>query len=185
MRKQDEQTSVGKIIGEKRVFDHPFFAVNERVVRTPEGKEREPQLLWDRGDRRFVIVVATDIAGNFVLVEESKFGQMKRMISAPTGAVKGGELPVAAAIREFSDETGYVLEGLTQLNTGPIVDFADKTDGGEHIIFSCFRARKNGVPKNSDQRVIIASSEETWAYATEGRMPAMTIAAIAFYFRFR
>jgi len=181
MRKVGEETEVGTIVEEKRVFDHPFFPVVSRVVKTPDGTARDEQLLWDRYGKKFVIAVVTDEKGRYILVEEPKYGCMKRMISAPTGAVKKNESALDAAKRELLEETGYEAYGWELLLRDPIVDFADKSDGGEHLIFRGKKACKVTEPKNSEQKVLILSSLDLiWEYMRRGRVPAMSMAALFF-----
>ncbi len=124
-----DTTPVGKVIAERHVLENPFFPVIERVVAV-NGVERDPQYLWDRRGRTFAVAVGLTPEGNFVLVEEPKYGQMKRMLSFPSGGVKKGETPVEAAAREFEKETGYRADSWELLRETPLVDFADKIDGG-------------------------------------------------------
>lgn len=179
MRQAGKETSVGVITSERKVFDNPFFTVVERVVKTPEGMLRDLQLLWDRSGKQFVIGVAFNTDGKIILVEESKYGQMRRMISAPTGGIKKRESPVNALKREFLAETGYMSNTWTRINTGPIVDFADKSDGGEHFIFLGFETFKVQEPRDPEQKVILVTQDELiWRVLPSGRVPAMSIAAL-------
>ena len=178
MRKPGEVTDVGTIVSEVKAFDHKFFPVVERVVQTPSGEVREPQLLWDRYGKQFVGAVVRDEQGQYVLVEEPKYGQMRRMVSVPTGGVKKGETLLAAAQREFLEETGYEASDWEPLCEGPIVDFADKSDGGEHHFFTARHARKVREPRSTEQKVILATSSESRVLLRSGRIPAISMAAL-------
>jgi 8-oxo-dGTP pyrophosphatase MutT (NUDIX family) len=182
MRKIGEETEVGTIVAERRVFNHPFFPVVSRVVKTPDGTMRDEQLLWDRYGKKFIIAVVTDQEGRYVLVEEPKYGCMKRMISAPTGGMKKCEYPLDAAKREFLEETGYEAGGWRFLKaTSPIVDFADKSDGGEHLIVVANNAHRVADPKNPEQKVHVLSMDEIITdYMEKGLMPAISMAALLF-----
>jgi 8-oxo-dGTP pyrophosphatase MutT (NUDIX family) len=149
------------------------------VVKTPEGTKREPQLLWDRRGKRFAIAVAIDAHGDYILVEEPKYGQMIRMVSAPTGAIRAGESPLEAAKRELLEETGYVAAHWEESRYHSLVDFADKCDGGEHCIYYAVDAVRQGEPKYSDQKVIIASKDKLIRHLIPtGIVPAISIAAL-------
>jgi len=178
MRYVGEMTPVGKIISEVRKFDHQFFSVIERIVETPDGIIRDPQLLWDRGKKQFAVVVAIDTEGRYVLVEEPKYGQMCIMISTPTGGIEKGEKPLDAAKRELLEETGYVSDKWITPNISPITEFADKTDGGEHLFFYALGARKHTEAGTNQKTITVDRSEIMTSLIPNGVVPAMSIAAL-------
>ena len=180
MHNVGEATPVGTIVSEERAFDHPFFPVLRRFVRTPEGVKRDEQLLWDRVGKNFAIAVVTDDKGNFVLVREPKYGQMKMMLSAPTGGVKKGEHMFEAVKRELKEETGYVSDSWSNTPVGPFIDFADKSDGGEHFVFFAENAYKVGEPRGLGQSVVLATRDELITeFIPSGVIPAMSVAALS------
>lgn len=100
------------------------------------------------------------------------------MISFPTGGVKKNESPVDAAAREFLEETGYTARAWLPITHDPIVDFADKTDGGEHYVFWAIGAVRVQEPKNPEQRVVLADKTKMLQkIIPRGVMPAMSMAA--------
>ena len=144
----DRETPVGKITSEEVAFSHPYFKVVRRTIEeTPGGPVRE-QLLWDRGGEG-AVAVAIDEDDNFILVEEPKYGQMRRFISCAAGYVraKKGESPLEAAKRELREETGYEARKWVSIHSGTMIDFPDKTDGGEHHFFLAVDARQTGEPE--------------------------------------
>ncbi len=160
MRKEGEVTEVGTIISETKALDNKFFPVIERVIQTPDGETREPQLLWDRSGKTFAVAIARTLEGKFVFIREPKYGQMRKMLVLPTGAVKKNETPKQAADREFTEETGYKVENWVQLRENPVVDFADKTDGGEHYFFLGVDAVKVGEPEKFREVVLRWNPDE-------------------------
>lgn len=160
-RNVGDETEVGTIVSEKLAFDNKFFSVIERVVKTPDGSIRAPQLLWDRQGKNFAVAVVITTDNKFVFVREPKYGQMETMLSLPTGGVQKGESPLLAAQREFREETGYEADNWTALRDGmPVIDFADKTDGGEHYFFFGINARKVGEP---EREVVLLSEKDSRA----------------------
>ncbi len=181
MRTPGEKTEVGKIISERVAFGNKYFTVIERVVETPDGKTREPQLLWDRGGKRFAVAVAITPESRLVLIREPKYGQMRNMLVVPTGAVKKGETLEQAADREFTEETGYKAENWFRLRDEPVIDFADKTDGGEHYFFFGFNAVKVAEPEEFREIVLLdfITAEELVRGKSELRLEiAMSLAAL-------
>jgi ADP-ribose pyrophosphatase len=55
----------------------------------------------------WVNVVALTPGGSIVLVRQFRFGSNAMSLEVPGGAVEKGEDPVAAGLRELSEETGY------------------------------------------------------------------------------
>src|SRR3989344_6989380 len=155
MRSEGDITPVGKIISEKYAFNHPFFQVVERVVQSPDGEVREPQLLWDRGSRRFAIAYVVTSEGQVVVVREPKYGQMDLFHSLPAGGVRKDEEPLSAAKRETLEETGYECEKWFSVPGEPLVDFADKIDGGEHYVFLGLNARQIQKPEENNRVVVL------------------------------
>ncbi len=159
MRNKGEQTEVGKIVSEEKTYDNPYFPVVSRVVKTPQGEIREPQLVWDREGKEFSVALALTTDNKFVLIREPKYGQMRRLLSVPTGGIKKGEAPLDTAKREFKEETGYEAEDWTQLRQTPIVDFADKIAGGEHHFFFGKNAHQTATPENLREVVLISPEQ--------------------------
>lgn len=179
MRPVGEETEVGIIVSEEMALDNPFFPVVSRVIRTPDGTEREPQLVWARGDKRFVVVVAQDAEGNTLLVHEPKFGQMRRFYSAPTITIKKGETDTAAALRALLSETGYeCAESDLTLVADGIIDFADKTDGGQHVVFLAKNIQPAGQPKGPGQKGVRVAPLELKRLCLTGEVVAMTMGAL-------
>lgn len=155
MRMAGEETEVGIILKEERVFDHSFFPVLRRVVRDSNGTERE-QLLWDRFGKSFVVAVACTEDKHFVLIREPKYGQMRKLLTCPAGAIKRGEKPKEAANREFREETGYQADNWIVLRHTPLIDFPDKIDGGEHYIFMGFNAVRITDPEPGRELILVS-----------------------------
>lgn len=191
MRKEGDITPVGKIISEKLVYPDPLFPVVERVIEDQNGKIRDPQYLWDRGGRRFAIAFAFTDKSEIVFVKEPKYGQMDLFISLPTGGVKRDEREVDAVAREFLAETGYQCSSWRgPFNDLSLVDFADKTDGGEHLIFTGYGAIKVKEPEPLREVVLIkAESVRQLILKGDIKLPAISIATLFLaipnnYFRF-
>lgn len=155
MRTPGEVTEVGTIVSETKALNNKFFTVIERVIQTPDGETREPQLLWDRSGKTFAVAIAQTTENDWVLIREPKYGQMKQMLVIPTGTAKKGETPEQVANRRFTEETGYKAENWIQLRDNPVVDFADKTDGGEHYFFYGQNAVKVGEPEKFREVVLV------------------------------
>ncbi|MDC0667641.1 NUDIX hydrolase [Nannocystis radixulma] len=82
-------------------FDAGFFRVEQVSL---EGRS-SPVTLLRMPD--WVMTVAVDAAGAFVLVRQHRFGIAGETVEPAGGLVDPGEAPEAAAVRELREETGY------------------------------------------------------------------------------
>jgi ADP-ribose pyrophosphatase len=57
--------------------------------------------------RPAVAVVATDAAGNVILVRQFREAVQKELVELPAGVIDGDEAPLETAQRELQEETGY------------------------------------------------------------------------------
>lgn len=150
-----------KILREEEVLDNDFFAVVKRTVTDPDGKARE-QLVWDRRGKGFSAVVVRTGSGEFLLVQEPKYGHttpegtLQNFLTIPTGGIKKGEAAEVAARRELLEEAGYIAEELVLLR-GAVVEFPDKIDGGDHNIFLADNATKVQEPEG---KVILVTRKQ-------------------------
>jgi ADP-ribose pyrophosphatase len=67
--------------------------------------------------RAAVAVVATDAAGNVVLVRQFREAVQKELVELPAGVIDGEEAPLETAKRELQEETGY---GGGKWSAGPV-----------------------------------------------------------------
>jgi hypothetical protein len=110
-RQAGDKTEVGTIVSETTALDNRFFTVIEWVVKTLDGVTWDPQLLWDRQGKTFVVAIGITncnhsdlknlVPKQLILVRESKYGQMKKILTAATGMVEKNETLLEAAQREF------------------------------------------------------------------------------------
>lgn len=144
----DTEKDIGIIIEERPVLENRHLKVIERKFKPAGTQETRSQLIWDRRGKIFVVILAVTENGEVILVEEPKYGIFKRILALPAGGVDPGESVWNAAERELEEETGYTSDAWKILR-GPIIDFADKIDGGEHFFLLGENARRVGLPAES------------------------------------
>lgn len=88
-------------VGRVRVLEAGPFAVEQVAIAGREG----PVAVLRMPD--WVMTVAIDAAGQFVLVRQLRFGIAAETIEPAGGLVDPGETPIAAGLRELFEETGY------------------------------------------------------------------------------
>jgi ADP-ribose pyrophosphatase len=71
---------------------------------THDGRHLEGYYTVDR--HQFVVVLA-EARGKVVMIREHRAGMDRQFLCLPAGHIEPGEAPVAAAMREFQEETGF------------------------------------------------------------------------------
>ena len=98
-----------KILQSEIVIDTPHLRLRRDTVETSRGYVIEGYHV--RETRGFVVVFALTPGDELVLVRQYKHGAGNVVLELPAGAIDPGESALAAATREFEEETGYAVEG--------------------------------------------------------------------------
>ena len=84
---------------EKDIVDCGGFEAEREVIRHPGG----------------VAVLAMDEAQNIIMVRQYRYAVEKILLELPAGRLEPGEDPMNAALRELSEETGYIARHIEPL----------------------------------------------------------------------
>lgn len=101
-------------LSSERVFDGHFVRVNRDVVRLPDGKQTIREYFIHPGA---VMMIPLLDDGQVVLERQWRYPLARAFIEFPAGKIDHGESPIATAIRELREETGYVAAKLSYLCT--------------------------------------------------------------------
>ena len=108
-----------KLLNSRTVIDDEWITVRSNDYLTRDGRSLNGYYLIERRD--FVVIVA-ECRGELVLVREHRVGTGRQYLGFPAGYIEAGEEPIAAAMREFQEETGVqALKGtlLAELDPQP------------------------------------------------------------------
>lgn len=108
-----EWTTVSK---EER-FRTSVFTVFEQRSRGPEGREGRFSVLEARDWAVVVPLLAKGPESQFLMVRQYRHGSGRPSLEFPGGVIETGEAPDAAALRELTEETGWVPSSLHHAGT--------------------------------------------------------------------
>lgn len=92
-----------EVLASQRVFEGRIFDVVQESVRLPSGLRQDLTIVDHSGA---VAIAALDADGRLVLVRQYRHAAGDWLLEVPAGRVEIGEARLAAAQREFEEETG-------------------------------------------------------------------------------
>ncbi|MCM3738801.1 NUDIX hydrolase [Oceanobacillus luteolus] len=119
MKKFEEKT-----IHTEKIFEGKIIDLQVDDVLLPNGEKSKREIVKHPGA---VAVIPITEDGKIVLVEQYRKPLEKTLVEIPAGKLNNNEQPLAAAIRELEEETGYTTKELsfvTSFYTSP--GFADE-----------------------------------------------------------
>jgi 8-oxo-dGTP pyrophosphatase MutT (NUDIX family) len=125
----DERLLPWTIRGSTYRIDEPFLRLRSDRVELPDGTIIDGYFV--RETRGFAIVAAITPERRIVLVRQYKHGIGRVTLELPAGTLDPGETPLACAVRELAEETGYAGDPPRLLRSL----YADPTssDGSFHV----------------------------------------------------
>ncbi len=150
----------------------PHLTVEEREIALPDGKII-PDWTWiDTPD--FVVVVAVNETGRFVLLEQTKYAVRGSFFCPPGGYLNPGEEPLDAARRELLEETGYSSPDWAFM--GAFMTDSNRGNGRGYY-FLARQARKTAEVNSDDleeQHLSLLSRDEVEALVAEGDLRTLS-----------
>jgi ADP-ribose pyrophosphatase len=101
-----DQAEKWEHVSDDELGDYEVFTVHRLRRRSPRNDKVVPFHVLDLPD--WVVVIPLTAAGDVVMVEQFRAAADAVTLEFPSGRVDEGEDPVAAALRELEEETGYV-----------------------------------------------------------------------------
>jgi 8-oxo-dGTP pyrophosphatase MutT (NUDIX family) len=115
---KDKNRNSWKRLAERKIFSSPFMELLERDCASSEDERQ--QKFYVLNSRDWCNVIPVTEAGKLVLVRQYRVGIEDHTLECPGGVADPGDADVAAAaIREMTEETGYVpLPGARTVSLG-------------------------------------------------------------------
>jgi 8-oxo-dGTP pyrophosphatase MutT (NUDIX family) len=113
-----------KLLDKEKVFETPWFSIEKRKYRLPEGQEKGDYYHLNRPD--YVLGLVEDGRGNILIEKQYRRAVNDFVYEIPAGWIDKGESPEQAMEREMEEETGlrakvykkfaiYPLSGFTSM----------------------------------------------------------------------
>ncbi|MBR3120111.1 NUDIX hydrolase [Oceanobacillus profundus] len=163
MKKFEEKT-----IKSEEIFNGKIISLQVDDVTLPNGKTAKRELVKHPGA---VAVIPITKDNKIIFVEQYRKPLEKSLIEIPAGKLDLNENPLAAAVRELEEETGYTTNDLsfvTSFYTSP--GFADEL---VHIYVTDQLVKMENPPKGDDDEfveVLELTLDEAKEYVVEERI---------------
>ena len=149
-----------------------FLKVENHIIELPDGRIIDDWPWVVAPD--FVLVVALDENGQFILFRQTKYAVDGTTLAPVGGHIEAREDPLLAAQRELLEETGYEAEAWTFLGKYPVM--ANRGGGTGHL-YLAQAARKVAEPESDDleeQELILLDRDEVEQAIAQGDFNVIT-----------
>lgn len=102
-----------KILKQTPLLERRYLRVDEHQVQLPNGVVIDDFCVIESPSWAAMLCITDD--KELVLVRQYRHGHMGSSLELPAGIIDEGEEPVAAAVRELREETGYLCDGARHL----------------------------------------------------------------------
>jgi ADP-ribose pyrophosphatase len=157
-----------RILSSDYLIETPFLRLRADRVELPSGAVVDEYFV--RESRGFSIVFALTTDQRVVLVRQYKHGIGEVMLELPAGAIDPDETPEDCALRELTEETGFVAGSLQHIRT--FVTDPTNSDSRFHL-YVAHDATPTGIQNldiTEEIDVVLAPIDELRAMALDGRI---------------
>lgn len=144
-----------RVVDSEIVVADRWIRVRADDCRDAEDLRIAPYYVLEYGD--WISVLALDVDGNAIIVEEYRHGAGIIAVGTIGGGVEAGEAPIAAAARELREETGFEAEEIVGLGS-TWANFGNHTNRVHHFLArGCVRVSDQTLDESEAIAVHIVS----------------------------
>lgn len=160
------------------IFKGKMIQLHVETVELPDGREATREVVRHPGA---VAVLPLTEDGRLIVVEQFRKALDRSIIEIPAGKLEAGEAPLACAIRELKEETGYSSDEISYL-----VSFSTSPGFADEIIHlylaqNC-KPGKNHLDEDEFLDLMLISKEDAYQMiANQQIYDAKTILAIYYW----
>jgi len=161
-------------VSSKPIFQGKIISLQVDEVRLPNGQLATREIVKHPG----AVAVVALVEDRMLVVEQYRKPLEKSQVEIPAGKLEPGEDPMAAAVRELEEETGYKAESIK-----PICSFYTSPGFADELLHLYLAEGLNKGVAHPDEdeflEVEALTLEEAEQYMAEGRISdAKTIMAV-------
>jgi len=164
------------ILGTRRIFEGRVISVRVDEVRYDNGHRGSIEVVEHRGG---VAIVARPDPAHIVLVRQYRPAPGRELWEVPAGKLEPGEEPLASAMRELAEETGYRCSRMRRLWSF----YTSPGFSNELLHLYVAEGLTSGAAHTEDNEQIecrVFAIEDAWRMVTEDQLPdAKTQIALA------
>jgi len=163
------------VLAERKLLStEPWFSVSVQKVQLPDGSiiDNYHQIIFPD----YVTIVARDKMGNYIMVRKYCHGFRRTCMVTPGGMKNRREKPLAGAVRELLEETGYVAGRWVQL--GCYMQHSNYGCGSVYMFLadSCVKRFEPDSGDIEEMDVVLLSKKEMKKYMKSGSNPSLSCA---------
>lgn len=169
-------------LGERLVADCRVFKVKAKTFLHPDGRKSEFFINESNDWVQCAALTKNENGDNcIVMVNQYRFGSKKISLELPGGVIDGKESPVAAAVRELAEETGYVGENaklIASFSPNPAIQ-----NNLAHFVMidRCRKSSSTNWDENEELNTLLVPISQLDSLVREGKIfHAIAINAIYF-----
>lgn len=171
---------IWKPVDEAVTLETPVFRVLTRRMQSPDEQITDDFYILDAPD--WVNVVALTKDGEFIFVNQYRFGTGALSLEVPGGVVDQGESHRTAAVRELLEETGYVSESWRQLGVLAPNPALNTNRCGIWLATDCSYLQNGGHDRSEFIRVELLGHRDMVKAMSDGTIHhALAVAALGMY----
>ncbi len=177
----DASTAPWRVVDSKIVIESPFFRLRCDQIELPDGTRVGDYYV--RESRGFSVVFAVTPDDRVVLVRQYKHGIAETVLELPAGGIDPGEEPLACAMRELAEETGYVSEpgDVSHLRTFILEPTSSTTRFHLYLARNARPVAKQKFDPLEDIEIELATFADLRTYVRDGQIGVGSQAAAVYH----
>jgi len=160
------------------VVDAPFMRLRKDEVELPDGTVIPDYFV--RESNGFVVVFALTTGGRVLIGREYRYGCDAIGLELPAGNIAQAEAPLACALRELGEETGYEAGGIEPIGTWYAEPVRSDARAHAFLVLDAVRVGDQILDATEHIDVLDVDLDEMRAMLRDGRIHSISSIAVAY-----